>query len=121
MAKASRFTNGIVIRNGRPNAAGSSSGETKISSIRAYSVAVDLASVGANTTAEQDVTVTGLLAGDIVLCVNKPTGSAGAGIVNARVKAADVLAVTLVNATAGAIDVASETWWVVVMTATAHA
>ena len=121
MAKASRFTNGVVLRAGRPNAAGSPTGETKIYSIRAYSVAVDLASVAANTTAEQDLTDTGLLAGDIVLAVNKPTGSAGAGIVNTRVKAANTLSVTLVNATAAPIDVASETWWVVVMTADAHA
>ena len=121
MAKASRFTNGIVVRAGRPNAAGSPTGETKISSIRAYSVSVNLASVAANTTAEQDVTVSGLLNGDIVLAVNKPTGSAGLGIVNARVKADDTLAVTCVNATAAPIDVAAETWWVVVMTATANA
>ena len=121
MAKASRFTNGIVVRAGRPNAAGSPTGETKIDSIRYYTFTFDPASVAAATTAEQTVTVTGLLAGDVVIAVNKPTATAGIGVVNARVSAANTLALTFVNATAAPVDAASETWGVVVMTATANA
>ena len=121
MAKASRFTNGIVVRAGRPNAAGSPTGETKIDSIRYYTFTFDPAAVAAATSAEQTVTVTGLLAGDVVLSVIKPTATAGVGIVGARVSAANTLAVTFMNATAGSLDPTSETWGVVVMTATANA
>lgn len=79
--------------------------------IRVYTVtAVDLAAVAANTTAEADITVTGVATTDILVGWNKPTLSAGLGVVNARIKAADTIAVTLVNATAAPIDVAAETW-----------
>lgn len=74
-------------------------------------LSVNVGSVAANTTAEQDFTVRGLRVGDFV-AVNKPGLSAGLGIVNARVKAANTLAVTFVNATAAPIDPAAETYHV---------
>jgi hypothetical protein len=58
--------------------------------------------VSANTTAEQTFTVTGLQVGDVVN-VNKPTAQAGLGIVGARVSAANTLAITFSNNTAGSI------------------
>jgi hypothetical protein len=58
------------------------------------------AQVTANTTAEQTFTVNGLLPTDLV-SVTKPTTQAGLGIVNSRVSAANTLAITFVNATAG--------------------
>ena len=121
MAKASRFTNGIVVRAGRPNAAGSSTGETKISSIRYYTFTCDPAQLAATTTAEETFTVTGLLAGDIVLSVNKPTHTANFGIANARVSADNTLALTFINPNAGTSNPGPETWGVTVMTATANA
>lgn len=75
------------------------------------SIALDVTSLSANTTAEQDFTVTGLKTGDFV-AVNKPSASAGAGVVNARVKAADTLSLTFVNATGSPIDPASESYLV---------
>jgi hypothetical protein len=60
------------------------------------------ASVAPNTTAEQTFTVTGLAVGDIVI-VNGPAPLAGTGIVNARVSAANTLALTFANFTAGAL------------------
>jgi hypothetical protein len=66
-------------------------------------VTLSPAQVGANTTAEQDLTVSGLAVGDFVVSINKPTAQAGIGIVGARVKAADTLAVTFVNATGSAV------------------
>lgn len=69
----------------------------------------DPASIGAATTAAQNVTVPGLKVGDIVV-VQKPSLTAGVGIAGARVSAADTLTVTWVNATAGAVDPASETY-----------
>jgi hypothetical protein len=74
------------------------------------------AEIAAATTAEQTVTVKGLKTTDMVL-VKKPTLTAGVGIVNARVSAADTLAVTWVNATAAPVDPASETYHVFVFRA----
>ena len=73
------------------------------------SQSINVASVAINTTAEQTFTVPGLKTGDMVF-VNKPSASAGLGIVNCRVSAADTLAITFVNATGGAIDPAAETY-----------
>lgn len=62
-----------------------------------------------NTTQEVDVTITGLRAGMFV-AVNKPSHSAGIGIVNARVKADDTLSITYVNATGTGVNPSSETY-----------
>lgn len=75
---------------------------------------IDVASVSANTTAEQDFTVPGLKTGDFVK-VSKPSHSAGLGIVNARVKAADTLSVTFMNCTGSPIDPAAETYSIYVL------
>jgi hypothetical protein len=84
--------------------------------INLISVAIDVASVAANTTAEQTFTVTGLETTDFV-AVDKPTLSAGLGVVNARVSAADTLALTFVNATGSPIDPASQTYLIAVIKA----
>jgi len=89
-------------------------GGTAITKIVVYSQSLDVASVAANTTAEQTFTVTGLTTADKVF-VNKPSLSAGLGIVNARVSAADTLAITFVNATGTAIDPAAETYAIVAL------
>lgn len=75
-------------------------------------VTIDPASVATITTAEQTFTVNGLRVGDVVY-VNKPTNTTGVGVVNARVSAANTLALTFVNPTAGGVDAASETWTVI--------
>lgn len=75
-------------------------------------VTIDPASVSAATSAEETFTVPGLRVGDAVF-VNKPTATAGVGIVNARVSAANTLALTVMNATAGGVNAASETYTVV--------
>lgn len=80
-----------------------------------FDVTLNPASVAANTTAEQDFTVSGLGINDIPLSLIKPTLTAGIGIGNIRVKAANTLSVTFINATAGAIDPASETYKLVVI------
>lgn len=59
-------------------------------------------SVAPNTTAEQTFTVNGLKVGDFI-DVGKPTVQAGLGIVNARVSAANTLAIAFINATAATI------------------
>ena len=87
-------------------------GGTAITKIVAYSTAINPASVAANTTAEQTFTVTGLATTDKVI-VNKPTNTAGLGIVNVRASAADTIAITFGNFTAAAIDAASETYAII--------
>lgn len=72
------------------------------------SVTFDAASVAANTTAEQSVTVPGVRVGDFVL-VRLGTHNAGLFVGNARVTAADTVAVAFGNCTGSAIDAASQT------------
>ena len=70
---------------------------------------IDVASVAANTSAEQDFTLTGVRVGDFVE-VSKPSLSAGLIVGNARVKAADTLSITFGNLTASPINPAAETY-----------
>lgn len=74
---------------------------------------LDVASVSANTSAEQDFTVTGLKAGDFV-SVSKPSLSAGLVVGNARVKAADTLSITFGNLTGSPINPAAEAYQILV-------
>lgn len=60
------------------------------------------AAVGANTTAEQTFTVSGIQVGDEIN-VSKPTTQAGLGIVNNRVTAANTIGITFSNNTGGGI------------------
>lgn len=81
-----------------------------------------LAGVAANTTAEQTVTVSGLFATDIVVGVSKPTLQAGLGIANARVSAANTLAIDFANLTSASITpTASEIYNVTVARPMANA
>jgi hypothetical protein len=77
-------------------------------------VSINVASVAVNTTAEQTFTVNGLRTTDMVF-VNKPSLSAGLGICNCRVSAANTLAITFNNNTAGAIDPVAETYNILVI------
>lgn len=70
---------------------------------------LNVASVAANTSAEQTFTVMGLRVGDFV-SVNKPTLTAGLNVGNARVSAADTLALTFGNHTAAPLDPAAEVY-----------
>lgn len=79
-----------------------------------FTTTIDAASVAANTTAEQTFTVAGLRTTDHVT-VNKPSLDAGLGIAGCRVSATNTLAITYINATASAIDPASEDYSVVVI------
>lgn len=80
-----------------------------ISRMFAVSVTFDPAAVATITTAEQNLTINGLKVGDFVFW-QKPTNTAGVGVVNARVSAADTLSLIFVNPTAGSVNAASETW-----------
>lgn len=85
-----------------------------ITKMMAISVTWDPAAVATITTAEQNVTVQGLQVGDLVIW-QKPTNTAGAMPVNARVSAANTLSVSFVNPTAGSVNPASEAWTFVIL------
>lgn len=59
--------------------------------------------VAANTTAEQNFTVPGVLASDACIKVTKTGAQAGLGICNSRVSGNNTIAVTFMNLTAAAI------------------
>ena len=74
-----------------------------------YSQALATSTIAATTSAEVTSTVTGLLVSSSVI-VNKPTCTPGLLVTNARVSAADTLAVEYMNLTTTAIAVPNETY-----------
>ena len=82
-----------------------------INELQIVSVALTPSAVGANTTAQQTFTVTGVKVGDVVVAVEKPSHQAGLGIVGARVTAVDTVGITFSNNTgAGITPTAGETY-----------
>lgn len=81
----------------------------KVVKVRTFSASLAPSSVAANTSAEQTFSVPGLNVNDIVH-VNKPTADAGIVVGNARVSAADTLAITYGNLTGGSLTPAAETY-----------
>lgn len=86
--------------------AGIISGNT--AAINVVSATVDIGSVAANTSEEETATVTGVKVGDFVVCMDSAL-DAGQVIANARVSAANTVALQVINTTAGAIDATSRT------------
>lgn len=84
------------------------------SSFEIVTVTFDAASVAANTTAEQTITVPGVVVGDFV-ATNRLAHSAGLGIVNVRVSAANTISVCFSNNTGVAIDPPSATYEFLIM------
>lgn len=78
--------------------------------VRYYKETLDPASVAANTAAEQTFTVTGVNTNDLILTINKPTATAGVGIVGWRIAAANTVGITFMNATGGSVNPASESY-----------
>ncbi len=89
---------------------------TAIKGLLVSAVTLSPASVGANTTAEQIFAVTGVLATDVVMAINKPTAQAGLGIVGMRVSSAGNVGITFANVTASPIvPTASESYLIVTL------
>lgn len=82
---------------------------TPITQIVVYSQTITPASVAAAVVAEQTFTVTGLATTDKVFVNTAGTGNA-TGIAGVRVSAANTLAVSFVNPTAGALVPGAGTW-----------
>ncbi len=87
-------------------------GGTAVTKIAVYTATLTPTSVAAATTAEQTFTVNGLTTTDKVI-VNGPTPTAGTGIVNARVSAANTLAITFINTTEAAATPATGTYTII--------
>lgn len=79
-----------------------------------WAVAYTPASVNAATTVEQTVTVPGVKVGDIVQ-VTPPGFTAGVALTSARVAVVNVVRVTWVNTTAGALTPPAGTYKFLVM------
>ena len=87
------------------------------SCVRVQTVAFDMASVAANITAEQAVTVTNVAATDICLSVIPATGlNAGLSVISGRVTSANQITIRISNSTAGALDPASQNYTFVTYT-----
>lgn len=82
-----------------PGPASISSGSVQYSFVLKFTVVAG-AALTASTTTTRTYTVPGLLVGDVVT-VNKPSATAGVGIANVRVSAADTIEVQFGNFTAG--------------------
>jgi hypothetical protein len=77
-------------------------GATDIKRALLLTATLSPAAVGANTTAEQTFTLTGVLVGDMIT-VNKPSAQAGLSIAGVRVSATDQVAITFGNHTGGSL------------------
>lgn len=110
MPKASRFTAGIVVRDGRPSHAANSTNETKITQLRIIEASLTPASVAAATVAAQTLTVTGVSASDnFVKCIKTPITNATA-LVDAVQNGANSISARFVNPTAGALTPTAGTY-----------
>jgi hypothetical protein len=111
MPKASRFTNGLIVRDGRPTQ-GISNGlnETKLTQLRIYSVSLTPASVAAATIASQNLTVTGVTTSDSFVIPLKTPISNATGIVDITVGSANTIAARFINPTAGALTPTAGTY-----------
>lgn len=83
----------------------------------AYTVSVDAVDTAANTsTATTTATIPGLKTTDTLVSVHKTSAAftAGLGIVNARISAANTVTIELMNTTAGAINETAATYTIIV-------
>lgn len=81
---------------------------------RDFEETINPSSVSANTTDEQSFTVDGVDSNDIVVTVNKPSHTAGLGIVNYRA-GSDKVFITFGNFTGSPIDPPEEEYLILVI------
>lgn len=91
---------------------------SSLSRHRSYNITISPTIINTVTCSEQTFTCTGVKVGDIII-VNKPTQQAGLGICACRASAANQIAITFINPTAGNITpTASEVYKVTAFTPT---
>lgn len=86
-------------------------GGTTINTIVRGTVAIDPASIASAAVGETSVTITGATVGDTVV-LSPPTAglTAGLGLLDARVSAANTVKVRIANLSGGSVDEPSGTW-----------
>lgn len=84
-----------------------------VANVTTFGLSITPSAVVANTAAEQAITVTGVLATDMVALV-KPTTQAGLVVGTARVSAADTVQLTLGNVTGSTITPTSTQVWAII-------
>lgn len=110
MPKASRFTNGMIVRDGRHTSMSSITDETKLTQLRVFSASLTPAEVAAATIASQNLTVSGISTSDNFVVVLKTPITNATGIVDVTASATDTLAARFVNPTAGALTPTAGTY-----------
>ena len=79
--------------------------------VKVYTASVDPASLTTELSAEQDVTVTGVAVGDVVLLATHPTAfTTGYELAGARVKDTDVVSLAFMNVSTGTINPGAQTF-----------
>ena len=79
-----------------------------------FSASVDLANTGADAFVENDITVTGILATDMIIHIGHPELTADHALVDAWIDTADVVSVTMENESASGINEGAATWYFLV-------
>ena len=76
-----------------------------------FSATVNLPNTAADAFTETDLTVTGILATDMLLGINRPEPTAGHMLSDAWIDTADVVSVIMENETSSGINETSQTWY----------
>ena len=98
------MSNPVVLHTSK-NKAGETSEGAFFHKVLKFTASLDPASVATIVSAEQNMTFTGLKAGDIPIALQTPVAMATLQCVPVRVDAANTLVVKCTNPTAGAIDI----------------
>lgn len=110
MAKASRFTNGVIVRDGRPSSPAGDTSETKLTQLRIIEASVTPVAVATVTVADQDLTVAGVTTSDnFIQCIKTPITTAVA-LVECRQNGANTVKARFVNPTAGSVTPTAGTY-----------
>ena len=76
-----------------------------------YSATIDLDNTAADAFTESDLTVTGVLATDMLVAINRPEPTAGHMLSDAWIDTADTVSIIMENETSSGIDESSQTWY----------
>ena len=76
-----------------------------------YSATIDLANTAADSFTESNLTVTGVLATDMLVAINRPEPTAGHMLSDAWIDTVDVVSIIMENETSSGINETSQTWY----------
>ncbi len=87
-----------------------------VTKVRRYSQTITPAEVATIVVAEQDFTVTGVAAGDVLIGMQAAATGNASGVIGGRVKAANTISISFTNPTAGALTPGAGTYEFLVYT-----